>query len=147
MKNVDYPGISVILGVGNRQQEQYGRRVACPASVCAVNDNDDLYRKEQAMQGDIVKAAKWFGLCLVASTLILVIGLWVIVNKSTRQLGKDMITAGSSARAAYAPFPNTITLHHSSSGPFQLDLSPNNKDINLSPLKIELTTPQPAPQN
>ncbi|MBE0537150.1 MAG: hypothetical protein IH624_15925 [Phycisphaerae bacterium] len=98
------------------------------------------------MQGDIVKAAKWFGLSIVVSTLIFVIGLGVIVNKNTRQLGSDLRTAGSNAKPWNISIPNNLTLRHSTSGPIQLDLAPNNKAIQLAPLKIELETPEPTLQ-
>ncbi len=97
------------------------------------------------MQGDIVKAAKWFGLSLVVSTLILVLGLGRILDRNTRQLGSDLISA-SRAQPSLARIPDSITLRHTPAGPFQLDLAPNNKNINLAPLKIELTTPKPTPE-
>jgi hypothetical protein len=90
------------------------------------------------MQGDIVKAAKWFGLSIIVSTIILVVGLHITLDKNVRRLGSDIVSAGTNAKPPYAPFPNTITLRHSSAGPFQLDLSPNGKDLRLAPLKIDL---------
>ncbi len=91
------------------------------------------------MQGDIVKAAKWFGLCLVISTLIGVIGLNFILDKNVRRLGTDIKNAGSLSRTNVS-IPSSISLRHSvSGGPVQVDLSPNKKGINLSPLQIEIT--------
>ena len=91
------------------------------------------------MQGDIVKAAKWFGLCLVISTLIGVIGLNIILDKNVRRLGSDIRTAGSASRTNVS-IPSSISLRHSvSGGPVQVDLSPNNSDIRLSPLQIEFS--------
>jgi hypothetical protein len=98
------------------------------------------------MQGDIVKAAKWFGLCLVISTLIGVIGLNIILDKNVRRLGSDIKSAGSASRSNVS-FPGHFYLHHSAyGGPLKVDLSPNSNGISISPLKIELTTSEPAPQ-
>ncbi len=98
------------------------------------------------MQGDIVKAAKWFGLCLVISTLIGVIGLNIILDKNVRRLGSDIRSAGSASRT-HVSFPNSISLRHSvSGGPLGVNLSPNSNGISIRPLKIELTTSEPAPQ-
>ncbi len=100
------------------------------------------------MQGDIVKAAKWFGLCLVISTLIGVIGLNITLEKSARRLGTSIQNAGSNVRRSSVSFPSHIYLHHSAyGGPLKVDLSPNSNGISISPLKIELTTSEPVPQN
>ena len=95
------------------------------------------------MQGDIVKAAKWFGLCLIISTLISVIGLNIILNKNVRRLGSDIRNSGRTN----VSFPSSISLRHSVEGnPLRVDLDPFKKGLSISPLKIELTTSEPAPQ-
>ncbi len=94
------------------------------------------------MQGDIVKAAKWFGLCLVISTLIGVISLNIILDKNVRRLGSDIRNARTNVS-----FPSSISLRHSVSRPVGVNLSPSSYGISIiSPLKIELTTSEPAPQ-
>ena len=98
------------------------------------------------MDGNVVSAAKWFGLCLVISTLIGVIGLSIILDTNVRRLGSDITNAGLASKARVS-FPSSITLRHSvSGGPVGVDLSPNGSGLNISPLKIELTTSESAPQ-
>src|SRR5262249_51523202 len=50
--------------------EPIGRRASLQASP-----RSSLLTRRFVMQGDIVKAAKWLGGCMVVATLILVIGL------------------------------------------------------------------------
>ena len=98
------------------------------------------------MDGNVVSAAKWFGGCLIVSALILVIGFSSVMKKSVHRLGSSMENAASRSRSSVS-FPNNLTLNLRSSGPFGIDLSPNNKSINLAPIKVELVSDKPASED
>ncbi len=50
------------------------------------------------MDQHLVTAAKWFGGSLIVSSIISIFGLYVIVDRSTQQLSKAIVHAGSAAQ-------------------------------------------------
>ena len=91
------------------------------------------------MEGNVVSAARTLGICLIIAALIVVIGIHYSAEANCKRLGSAMQQAGANART-HTAFPSNITLNHRSSGPFQVDLSPNGRALNLEPVKVELTT-------
>lgn len=95
------------------------------------------------MDGNIESAAKKFGIFLIVATVILVLGLNRALTRSSERLGSAVIGAGSEARPAVpAAFPPKLWLELNSAGPFQIDLSPNNKELRVAPVRVELSTVQ-----
>ncbi len=94
------------------------------------------------MEGDIVKAAKVFGICIIIASLVLVAGLHISAASNCERLSSALKVAGSNARShADLSVPSTLNLNLRSSGPFQVDLSPNNKEVRLAPVKLQMALP------
>ena len=85
------------------------------------------------MEGNVVSAAKSLGICLIVSSLILVLGIYISMNKCSKRMASSIGSAGHGS-GSRVQFPNQIEvrlLPHS--GSFNVNLNPNN-----SPLNIEL---------
>jgi hypothetical protein len=74
------------------------------------------------MEGNIERAARSFGACLVLSSLILVIGLHLSLSSNFRMLGDAVSQAGANSRST---FPSDITLRPVG-------------QVNLAPVRIDL---------
>ncbi|MHC4551798.1 MAG: hypothetical protein ACYSUT_03385 [Planctomycetota bacterium] len=94
------------------------------------------------MNSDIVSAAKWFGFCLIVSSLVLVIGFFIIGDRCSRRMSSAIINAGGSRPVVHIPSSFVIT--HKPTGTMKVDLSPNNESININvgsegkPLKLDI---------
>ncbi len=77
------------------------------------------------MEGNVVSAAKWFGFSLIISSIILVIGISMAMNQSSRRIGSALTTAGASAGNRVS-FPSKLWLDLKPSGQFNVNLG--NRD-------------------
>lgn len=78
------------------------------------------------MEGNVVSAAKWFGFSLIISSVILVIGISIAMNKSSRRISSALIDAGGLARPSVSVPSNLKLTVQPGGGVFNLDLG--NRD-------------------
>lgn len=77
------------------------------------------------MEGNVVSAAKWFGFSLIISSVILVVGLSMAMNRSSRRISSALTTAGSNAGNRVS-FPSKLWLDLTPNGQFNVNLG--NRD-------------------
>ena len=78
------------------------------------------------MDGNVVSAAKWFGFSLIISSVILVVGISLAMNKSSRRMSSALTNAGSNARSHVSVPGNLKLTVVPGGGRFNLDLG--NRD-------------------
>ena len=84
------------------------------------------------MEGNIVRAARSLGVCIIISTVILFFGL-LNFGKSIERVGKSIERAGSNAKASVHVPGNLIltTKGHLQIAPLELNLDANPMDIDI----------------
>lgn len=83
------------------------------------------------MDGNVVTAARWFGISLIVSSVVLAVGLFTTADHCSKRMSSAIRDAGSNSRPHIA-IPGRIELNHRTNGMLNVDLSPNNKSINLN---------------
>ena len=80
------------------------------------------------MEGNMVSAAKWFGISLIISSVILVVGFNMTMNKVSRKITAGLMAAGSNARphVPHVSVPSQLRVNLSPGGSFNVNLG--NKD-------------------
>ncbi|MHC5145500.1 MAG: hypothetical protein ACYSOK_00150 [Planctomycetota bacterium] len=78
------------------------------------------------MEGNVVSAAKWFGFSLIISSVILVVGISMAMNRSSRRISSAIIQGGGLA-GSHISIPSNLNLTlRPGGGAFNLDLG--NRD-------------------
>ena len=91
------------------------------------------------MDGNIETAAKKFGVYLIVSTVIFIIGLHFSLNANTTQLGRHIQRAGVESRSNIGGFPSSLKLNLYPKSPFRDDLiQSDNRDLRIAPIKVEV---------
>jgi hypothetical protein len=94
--------------------------------------------ERRIMDGNIETAAKKFGVYLIVATVVFIIGLNMTLTANTKRLGRNIERAGTNARSGVVSFPPSLKLHLFPQGIFQVDLSPNGKELHVAPIKVEV---------
>lgn len=95
------------------------------------------------MNGNIVSAARWFGFCLIVSSVVLVVGLFVVADHCSKRMSSAIRDAGRASNPVVR-VPSSFSISHRFNGGLDVDLSPNNKSINLDigsqnkPIKVNI---------
>jgi len=88
------------------------------------------------MEGNVVSAAKWFGFSLIISSIILVVGLSMAVDRSSRRISSGLASVGSNNAIPNIKIPSKVGIELYPQGALRVvnDYAvPSSLDITLRP--------------